>query len=129
MAAWDVEKGTLQTEPPGGLKVEPADYALGRSRRGQRRGPLLALEPAGAPQDATERLWIVDGTLIPVRDRMVGGTFSRNYRFSANVQVIANADTSLVVAAARPVPGTTADAKAWRLSVRRCGWIRFTSAS
>lgn len=79
----------------------------------QRLGPLLALEPVRAPQDATERLWIVDGTLIPVRDRRVG-TSSRNYRFSANVQVIVDADTRLVVAPARPVPGTTADAKAWR---------------
>jgi hypothetical protein len=79
----------------------------------QRLGPLLALEPVRAPQDAVERLWIVDGTLIPVRDRTVG-TSSRNYRFSANVQVIVDADTRLVVAAARPVPGTTADAKAWR---------------
>ncbi|WP_030619049.1 IS5/IS1182 family transposase [Streptomyces fulvoviolaceus] len=79
----------------------------------QRLGPLLALEPVRAPQDAIERLWIVDGTLIPVRDRTVG-TSSRNYRFSANVQVIVDADTRLVVAAARPVPGTTADAQAWR---------------
>lgn len=81
----------------------------------QRLGPLLALEPVSVPQDAVERLWIVDGTLIPVRDRTVG-TSSRNYRFSANVQVIVDADTRLVVAAARPVPGTTADAKAWRES-------------
>jgi hypothetical protein len=58
-------------------------------------------------------LWIVDGTLIPVRDGTVG-TSSRNYRFSANVQVIVDADMRLVVAAARLVPGTTADAKAWR---------------
>ncbi|MFB7114107.1 transposase family protein [Streptomyces sp. NPDC056291] len=79
----------------------------------QRLDPLLALKPVRAPQDATERLWIVDGTLIPVRDRRVG-TSSRNYRFSANVQVIEDADTRLVVAAARPVPVTTADAKAWR---------------
>lgn len=66
----------------------------------QRLGPLLALEPVRAPQDAIERLWIVDGTLIPVRDGTVG-TSSRNYRFSANVQVIVDADTRLVVAAAR----------------------------
>ncbi|MGW2725348.1 transposase family protein [Streptomyces sp. NPDC001492] len=79
----------------------------------QRLGPLLALEPVRAPQDAVERLWTVDGTLMPVRDRTVG-TSSRTYRFSANVQVIVDADTRLVVAAARPVPGTTADAKAWR---------------
>ncbi len=43
----------------------------------------------------------------------VGGTSSRNYRFSAHVQVIVDADTRLVVVAAHPVPGTTADAKAW----------------
>lgn len=77
----------------------------------QRLGPLLALEPISRPADATDRLWIVDGTLVPVRDRTVG-TSPRNYRFSANVQVIVDADTRLVIAAARPVPGTTADAHA-----------------
>ncbi|MFE6594934.1 transposase family protein [Streptomyces sp. NPDC057780] len=79
----------------------------------QRLSPLLAIEPARASQDAVERLWIVDGTLIPVRDRKVAAS-SRNYRFSANVQVIVDAETRLVVATARPVPGNTADAKAWR---------------
>ncbi len=79
----------------------------------QRLGPLRALAPARTSQDAVERLWIVDGTLVPVRDRKVGAS-SRNYRFSASVQVIVDAETRLVVAAARPVPGNTADAKAWR---------------
>lgn len=55
----------------------------------------------------------MDGTLIPVRDRKVGAS-ARNYRFSANVQAIVGAETRLVVAAARPVAGNTADAKAWR---------------
>ncbi|MFD4986505.1 transposase family protein [Streptomyces sp. NPDC058374] len=81
----------------------------------QRLGPLLAVEPVSRPADAADRLWIVDGTLVPVRDRQVGSS-SRNYRFSANVQVIIDADTKLVIAAARPVPGTTADAHAWRAS-------------
>ncbi|MGN9763456.1 transposase family protein [Streptomyces sp. SD31] len=81
----------------------------------QRLGPLLALEPVSRPADAADRLWIVDGTLIPVRDRSVGAP-SRNYRFSANVQVIVDADTRLVVATSRPLPGTTADAHAWRHS-------------
>ncbi|MET9392675.1 transposase family protein [Streptomyces sp. NPDC006624] len=87
----------------------------------QRLRPLLAIEPAAAPPDAADRLWIVDGTLIPVRDRTTGAS-SRNYRFSANVQVIIDADTKLVIAAARPVPGNTADAKAWRDSglARHC---------
>ncbi|MGP3954273.1 transposase family protein [Streptomyces sp. 7N604] len=79
----------------------------------QRVGPLLSLEPVHAPTGAVDRLRIVDGTLIPVRDRSVAA-FSRNYRFSANGQVIVDADTRLVVAAAHPVPGTTADARAWR---------------
>ncbi|WP_447035020.1 transposase family protein [Streptomyces sp. DSM 118878] len=81
----------------------------------QRLGPLLALEPVSRPAEAADRLWIVDGTLVPVRDRQIGSS-SRNYRFSANVQVIVDADTRLVIAAARPVPGTTADAHAWRAS-------------
>lgn len=61
---------------------------------------LPALEPVRAPQDAVERLWIVDGTLIPVRDRKVGPSW-RNYRFSANAQGIVDADTRQGVPAAR----------------------------
>jgi hypothetical protein len=49
----------------------------------------------------------------PVRDRKVGAS-SRNNRFLANVQVIVDAETRLVVATAPPVPGSTADAKAKR---------------
>lgn len=63
----------------------------------------------------TDRLWIVDGTLIPVRDRQIAAS-SRNYRFSANVQVIIDADTRLVIASARPAPGNKADAHVWRES-------------
>ncbi|SOE32927.1 Transposase DDE domain-containing protein [Streptomyces sp. OK228] len=75
--------------------------------------PLLALEPASRPVDAADRLWIVDGTLVPVHDRKVGAS-SRNYRFSANVQVINDAHTRLVVATARPAPGNRADTHVWR---------------
>lgn len=70
----------------------------------QRLRPLLALEPVSCPVDTADRLWIVDGTLVPVRDRQVGAS-SRNYRFSANVQVITDADARLVVATASPAPG------------------------
>ncbi|MFF3209177.1 transposase [Streptomyces sp. NPDC002886] len=76
-------------------------------------GPLLALEPAPRPVADVDRLWIVDGTLIPVRDRTVAAS-SRNYRFSANVQVIIDAESRLVVASARPAPGNKADAHVWR---------------
>ncbi|WP_181794251.1 transposase family protein [Streptomyces sp. WELS2] len=81
----------------------------------QRLGPLLALEPASCTAETANRLCIVDGTLVPVRDRNVGSS-SRNYRFSANVQVVVDADTRLAIAAARPLPGPTADAHAWRAS-------------
>src|SRR6478735_2401421 len=81
----------------------------------QRLGPLLALEPAPRPMADIERLGIVDGTLIPVRDRKIGAS-SRNYRFSANVQVVIDADTRLVIASARPAPGNKADAHVWRAS-------------
>ncbi|MEV0412389.1 transposase [Streptomyces sp. NPDC050448] len=83
----------------------------------QRLGPLPALGPATRPAADVDRLWIVDGTLIPVRDRKVAAS-SRNYRFSANVQVIIDADTRLVMASARPAPGNKADAHVWRESDR-----------
>lgn len=66
----------------------------------QQLRPLLAVEPAARPADPVDRLWTVDGTLIPVRDRKVGAS-SRSYRFPAKVQVIIDADTKLVVSAAR----------------------------
>ncbi|MFJ2774309.1 transposase family protein [Streptomyces sp. NPDC087300] len=81
----------------------------------QRLGPLLSLEPTARPADAADRLWIVDGTLIPVRDRTTAAS-SRNYRFSANAQVIIDADTRLVVATAQPAPGNKTDAHVWRNS-------------
>ncbi|MGC0407580.1 hypothetical protein RKD31_000823 [Streptomyces sp. SAI-163] len=84
----------------------------------QRLALLLALEPVRASQDTVERLWIVDGTLVPVRDRRVGAS-SRNCRFSANAQVIVDAETRLVVATARPVPDNTADARRRRLQQHR----------
>lgn len=71
--------------------------------------PLPALEPAPRPVADVDRLWIVDGTLIPVRDRTVGAS-SRNHGFPANVQVVIDADSRLVIASARPAPGNKADA-------------------
>ncbi|WUQ36871.1 transposase family protein [Streptomyces sp. NBC_00234] len=81
----------------------------------QRMGPQLALEPVARRDEAVDRLWNVDGTLLPVRDRKVAAS-SRNYRFSANVQLIIDADTRLVIATAPPVPGNRADARVWRES-------------
>lgn len=44
--------------------------------------------------DGLEPLWIVGGTLLPVRDRKVGAS-ARNYRCSAHMQVIIDTDTHL----------------------------------
>ena len=44
----------------------------------QRLRPLLAIEPAPRPVADVERLWIVDGTLVPVGDRKVAAS-SRNF--------------------------------------------------
>ncbi|RAJ48522.1 DDE superfamily endonuclease [Streptomyces sp. KhCrAH-43] len=71
--------------------------------------PLLALEPTPWPVADVERLWIVDVNLA--RDRTVAAS-SRNYWFSANVQVTIDTDSRLVIASARPAPGNKADAHA-----------------
>ncbi len=81
----------------------------------QRLRRLPALELAPRPVADADRSWIVDGTLIAVRDRRIGAS-SRHYQFSANVQVIIDADTCLVAASAWPAPGNKADALVWRES-------------
>jgi transposase len=43
------EKGDLQAEPPGGVAVEPADHALGRSRGGYSTKLHLATEQGQRP--------------------------------------------------------------------------------
>jgi hypothetical protein len=58
---------------------------------------------------------IVDGTLVPTRDHAVAEQ-SKNYRYSTNHQVVIDADTRLVVAVGRPLPGNRNDCKAWGLS-------------
>ncbi len=58
---------------------------------------------------------IVDGTLVPTRDHTVAEQ-SKNYRYSTNHQVVIDADTRLVVAVGRPLPGNRNDCKAWEES-------------
>ncbi|GAA4996753.1 hypothetical protein GCM10023205_82510 [Yinghuangia aomiensis] len=91
-------KAVRERDPDGPRRGRPWWLPL------DRRVLLVAVYPDAA----AERLWIADGALVPVRDRTVAAS-SRNYRFSANAQVILDADTWLVVATGRPVPGNTAD--------------------
>ncbi|MDA1362990.1 transposase [Glycomyces luteolus] len=55
---------------------------------------------------------IVDGTLVPTRDRSVAAK-SKNYRYSTNHQVVIHADTQLIVAVGTPLPGNRNDCKAF----------------
>jgi hypothetical protein len=74
--------------------------------------PLLALAPA-ARRHGPDTVLIVDGTLVPTHDRKVTAP-SKNYRYSVNMQVVIDANTRLVVAVGRPVPGNHNDCTAYR---------------
>ncbi|MCI4142284.1 transposase [Streptomyces sp. MMS20-AI2-20] len=76
-------------------------------------GPRLALQQRRRYRKDT--VLIVDGTLVPTRDHTVAEQ-SKNYRYSTNHQVVIDADTQLVVAVGRPLPGNRNDCKAWELS-------------
>lgn len=60
----------------------------------------------------------VDGTHVPNPDHMVAEQ-PENYRHLINHQVVIDADTRLVVAVGRPVPGNRNDCKAWEMSGTR----------
>jgi Transposase DDE domain/Helix-turn-helix of DDE superfamily endonuclease len=74
--------------------------------------PLLALAPV-TRRHGPDTVLIVDGTLVPTHDRSVSAS-SKNYRYSVNMQVVIDADTRLVVAVGRPVPGSHNDCTAFR---------------
>ena len=76
-----------------------------------RLGPHLAVAPAPR-RHAPETVLIVDGTLVPTRDREVAAP-SKNYRHSTNLQVVIDADTRLVVAVGDPQAGNRNDCIAY----------------
>ncbi|BFV56297.1 hypothetical protein KCMC57_up14010 [Kitasatospora sp. CMC57] len=55
---------------------------------------------------------IVDGTLVPTRDRTIAVS-SKNYRYSTNQQVVIDANSRLVVAVGLPLPGNRNDCRAF----------------
>ncbi|MFG2800003.1 transposase [Streptomyces pseudovenezuelae] len=91
------------------LRREGAD-AVGRGRPWS-----LPLEDRVLLVAAYWRVLIVDGTLVPTRDHEVAEQ-SKNYRYSTNHQIVIDADSRLVVAVGRPLPGNRNDCKAWELS-------------
>jgi hypothetical protein len=74
-------------------------------------GRLLALAPVRRRR--TNQIAIVDGTLVPLRDHRLAAQ-SKNYRYSANLQVAIDADTRLVIAVGTPLPGNRNDCTAYR---------------
>jgi transposase len=77
---WCAEKGDLQAEPPGGVRDEPDDHALGRSRGGlttklhlgceQGQKPLSLVLTAGQRGDSPQFTVVLDGIRVP---RLDGG--------------------------------------------------------
>ena len=106
-AYWRTNLTLRQLGPLFGVSKSAADRIVAHL------GPALALQPRR--RFRKETVLIVDGTLVPTRDRTVAAS-SKNYRYSTNHQVVIDADTRLVVAVGRPLPGNRNDCKAWELS-------------
>ncbi|MER5430241.1 transposase [Streptomyces sp. NPDC002588] len=106
-AYWRTNLTLRQLAPLFGVPKSAADRMIAHL------GPSLALQPRKRFRKDT--VLIVDGTLVPTRDHTIAEQ-SKNYRYSTNHQVVIDADTRLVVAVGRPVPGNRNDCKAWELS-------------
>lgn len=76
-------------------------------------GPLLTLAPVRKRR--LDQVAIVDGTMVPTRDRRVAAP-SKNYRYSTNLQVAIDADSRLVIATSDPQPGNRNDTTVYRES-------------
>lgn len=72
--------------------------------------PLLAISPARRKREDT--VYIVDGTLVPTRDRSIAAS-SKDYRYSTNLQVVIDANSRLVAAIGDPLPGSRNDCRAF----------------
>ncbi|WP_030186450.1 IS5/IS1182 family transposase [Streptomyces capuensis] len=86
---WRTNLTLRQVAPLFGISKSAADRIL------DHLAPLLAISPARRKREDT--VYIVDGTLIPTRDRSVAAS-SKNYRYSTNLQVVIDANSRLVVA-------------------------------
>ncbi|MFF6876734.1 transposase [Streptomyces sp. NPDC012474] len=106
-AYWHTNLTMRQLAPLFGVSEFAADRVI------DHLGPMLALQPR--KRFAKDTVLIVDGTLVPTRDRTIAEQ-SKNYRYSTNHQVVIDADTRLVVVVGRPLPGNRNDCKAWEES-------------
>ncbi|MET9935206.1 MULTISPECIES: transposase [unclassified Streptomyces] len=106
-AYWRTNLTMRQLAPLFGVSKSAADRII------DHLAPMLALQPR--KQFAKGTVLIVDGTLVPTRDRSVAEQ-SKNYRYSTARQVVIDADTRLVVVVGRPLPGNRHDARGWEES-------------
>ena len=74
-------------------------------------GSLLTMAPVRKRR--VDQVAIVDGTLVPTRDRRVAAP-SKNYRYSTNLQVAIDADSRLIIATSDPQPGNRNDTTVYR---------------
>ncbi len=112
---WRTNLTLRQVAPLFGVSKSAADRIL------DHLAPLLAISPARRPRKDT--VCIVDGTLVPTRDRSIAAS-SKNYRYSTNLQVVIDrystnlqvvidANSRLVVAIGLPLPGSRNDCRAF----------------
>ncbi|CAL2067273.1 transposase [Streptomyces sp. TR1341] len=106
-AYWRTNLTLRQLAPLFGVSKSAADRII------DHLGPALALQQRKRFRKDT--MLIVDGTLVPTRDHSIAEQ-SKNYRYSTNHQVVIDADTRLVVAVGRPLPGNRNACKTWHLS-------------
>lgn len=101
---WRTNLTLRQVAPLFGISKSAADRIL------DHLAPLLAISPARRKREDT--VYIVDGTLVPTRDRTVAAS-SKNYRYSTNLQVVIDANSRLVVVIGEPLPGNRNDCRAF----------------
>ncbi|MEU7062908.1 transposase [Streptomyces sp. NPDC046161] len=101
---WRTNLTLRQIAPLFGVSKSAADRIL------DHLAPLPATSPARRPRKDT--VYIVDGTLVPTRDRSIAAS-SKNYRYSTNLQVVIDANSHFVVAIGTPLPGSRNDCRAF----------------
>ncbi|MFE7978638.1 transposase [Streptomyces shenzhenensis] len=104
---WRTNLTLRQPAPLFGVSKSAADRIV------DHLGPAPALQQRKRFRKDT--VLIVDGTLVPTRDHTVAEQ-SKNYRYSTDHQVVIDADTRLIVAVGRPLPGNRNDCRAWEPS-------------
>lgn len=101
---WRTNLTLRQVAPLFGISVTAAHRVV------DSLSDLLALEPV--TRRRAEGIAIVDGTLVPTRDHTLAAP-SKNYRYSANIQVAIDANTQLIIAVGDPLPGNRHDSPAF----------------